>query len=76
MNNKVLWCLIEFDVDDMTSEELALSVDLLRESKGVVDVVVQTARGKKNRAVELIRILARQIIIKMLSIIVFYKRAL
>lgn len=50
--------LIEFDVDDMTSEELALSVDLLRESKGVVDVVVQTARGKKNRAVESIRILA------------------
>jgi uncharacterized protein (TIGR00299 family) protein len=50
--------LIEFDVDDMTSEELALSVDLLREYKGVVDVVVHTARGKKNRAVELIRILA------------------
>jgi uncharacterized protein (TIGR00299 family) protein len=50
--------LIEFDVDDMTSEELALSVDLLREYKGVVDVVVQTARGKKNRAVELVRILA------------------
>jgi uncharacterized protein (TIGR00299 family) protein len=51
--------LIEFDVDDMTAEELALSVDLLREFKGVVDVVVQSARGKKNRAVELIRILAR-----------------
>lgn len=50
--------LIEFDVDDMTSEELALSVDLLREYKGVVDVVVQSARGKKNRAVELVRILA------------------
>lgn len=49
--------LIEFDVDDMTAEELALSVDLLREYKGVVDVVVQSARGKKNRAVELIRIL-------------------
>ena len=50
--------LIEFDVDDMTSEELALSLDLLREFNGVVDVVVQTARGKKNRAVELVRILA------------------
>lgn len=51
--------LIEFDVDDMTSEELALSLDLLREYNGVIDVVVQTARGKKNRAVELIRILAK-----------------
>ena len=50
--------LIEFDVDDMTSEELALSVDLIRGYSGVVDVVVQSARGKKNRAVELIRILA------------------
>ncbi|WP_339723091.1 LarC family nickel insertion protein [uncultured Paraglaciecola sp.] len=50
--------LIEFDVDDMTAEELALSVDLIRAYQGVVDVVVQTARGKKNRAVELIRILA------------------
>jgi uncharacterized protein (TIGR00299 family) protein len=50
--------LIEFDIDDMTSEELALSVDLIREYKGVVDVVVQSARGKKNRAVELIRIMA------------------
>jgi uncharacterized protein (TIGR00299 family) protein len=50
--------LIEFDIDDMTSEELALSLDLLREQQGVVDVVVQTARGKKNRAVELVRILA------------------
>jgi len=50
--------LIEFDVDDMTSEELALSVDLIREFNGVVDVVVQSARGKKNRAVELIRIMA------------------
>jgi len=50
--------IIEFDVDDMTAEELALSVDLLREYQGVVDVVVQSARGKKNRGVELIRILA------------------
>lgn len=50
--------LIEFDVDDMTSEELALSVDLIREYQGVLDVVVQSARGKKNRAVELVRILA------------------
>lgn len=50
--------LIEYDVDDMTSEELALSVDLLRAYQGVVDVVVQTARGKKNRAVEVVRILA------------------
>ena len=50
--------LLEFDIDDMTGEEIALSLDLIREQHGVVDVVVQTARGKKNRAVELIRIMA------------------
>jgi uncharacterized protein (DUF111 family) len=42
----------------MTGEELALSLDLLRAEQGVVDIVVQNARGKKNRSVELIRILA------------------
>ncbi|MGJ8682638.1 LarC family nickel insertion protein [Paraglaciecola sp.] len=50
--------VIEFDIDDMTGEELAHSLDLLRQYTGVVDVVVQSARGKKNRAVELVRILA------------------
>jgi len=50
--------VIEFDIDDMTGEELALSLDLLRAEMGVLDVVSQTARGKKNRAVELVRILA------------------
>ena len=50
--------IIEFDIDDMTGEELALSLDLLRAENGVLDVVSQTARGKKNRAVELIRIQA------------------
>jgi uncharacterized protein (DUF111 family) len=50
--------LIEFDIDDMTSEELALSLDILRSKQGVLDVVVQTARGKKNRATELVRLMA------------------
>lgn len=49
---------IEFDIDDMTGEELAFSLDLIRQFDGVIDVTVQTARGKKNRAVELVRILA------------------
>ena len=53
--------LIELDIDDMTGEELALSLDLLRAQQGVVDVVVQTARGKKNRAVELVRIMASKL---------------
>lgn len=50
--------IIEFDIDDMTGEELGLSLDLLRAQQGVVDVIVQSARGKKNRSVESIRLLA------------------
>lgn len=50
--------IIEFDIDDMTGEELGLSMELIRSYEGVVDVVSQSARGKKNRAVELIRVMA------------------
>ncbi|WP_440877067.1 LarC family nickel insertion protein [Thalassotalea sp. PLHSN55] len=50
--------VIEFDVDDMTGEELALSLDILRAKTGVIDVTVQTARSKKNRATEAVRLLA------------------
>ena len=50
--------IIEFDIDDMTGEELGLSIDLIRAFDGVVDVVTQSARGKKNRAVELIRVMS------------------
>ena len=49
--------IIEFDIDDMTGEELGLSLELLRAQLGVIDVIVQTARGKKNRSVEFIRLL-------------------
>lgn len=50
--------VISFDIDDMTGEELALSLELIRKEVGVVDITVQSARGKKNRAVESVRILA------------------
>ncbi|MCF2949619.1 LarC family nickel insertion protein [Paraglaciecola aquimarina] len=50
--------IIEFDIDDMTGEELGLSLERIREQVGVVDVIAQTARGKKNRSVESVRLLA------------------
>lgn len=49
---------IEFDIDDMTAEELALSLDILRQHESVIDIVVQSARGKKNRGVELVKVMA------------------
>jgi uncharacterized protein (TIGR00299 family) protein len=48
---------IEFDIDDMTGEEIGLAADLIRAHSGVLDLVIQSARGKKNRGVELFRVL-------------------
>jgi len=51
--------LVEFDVDDMTGEELALAADRLRTVDGVIDVSVGTRTGKKGRIVADFRVLAR-----------------
>lgn len=39
------------DIDDMTGEELGAAVDRLRETVGVLDVIVLTGQGKKSRPV-------------------------
>ena len=51
--------LVEFDVDDMTGEELALAADRLRTVDGAIDVSVGTRTGKKGRIVADFRVLAR-----------------
>jgi hypothetical protein len=51
--------LVEFDVDDMTGEELALAADRLRTVEGTIDVSVGTRAGKKGRIVADFRVLAR-----------------
>jgi hypothetical protein len=51
--------LVEFDVDDMTGEELALAAERLRAVDGVIDVSVGTRGGKKGRIVADFRVLAR-----------------
>ncbi|MFO1315763.1 MAG: nickel insertion protein [Burkholderiales bacterium] len=50
---------VEFDVDDMTGEELALAADRLRAVAGVIDVSVGTRSGKKGRPLADFRVLAR-----------------
>jgi uncharacterized protein (DUF111 family) len=39
--------VVEFDVDDMTGEEIAVAADRLRTEVGVLDVSVATRHGKK-----------------------------
>jgi len=51
--------VVEFDVDDMTGEEIAVAADRLRAESGVLDVSVGTRHGKKGRPLTEFRILAR-----------------
>lgn len=48
----------EFEVDDQTPEDLAVALDRLRKSSGVLDVIQLTVLGKKGRITAQIRILA------------------
>ncbi|WP_016956502.1 LarC family nickel insertion protein [Catenovulum agarivorans] len=51
--------VIEFDIDDMTGEEIAVAAEKIRQQTGVIDLISYSARGKKNRPLECFRILAR-----------------
>ena len=48
---------LEFDVDDMTGEEIALAGDRLRAIEGVLDVSIGTRFGKKGRPLSDFRVL-------------------
>jgi len=51
--------VIEFDVDDMTGEEIALAADRLRALAGVLDVSIGARFGKKGRPLSDFRVLAK-----------------
>jgi uncharacterized protein (DUF111 family) len=51
--------VLAFEVDDQTAEELALGLDALRATEGVLDVVQVPAFGKKGRLATQIQVLAR-----------------
>jgi uncharacterized protein (TIGR00299 family) protein len=50
--------VVQFDVDDMTGEEIGLAADRLRGEPGVLDVVLVPGLGKKGRPVTLFQVLA------------------
>jgi pyridinium-3,5-bisthiocarboxylic acid mononucleotide nickel chelatase len=50
---------IEFDIDDMTGEEIGLAAERLRAAAGALDVSIGTRLGKKGRPVADFRVLAR-----------------
>jgi uncharacterized protein (DUF111 family) len=51
--------VLEFEVDDMTGEEIAVAADRLRSEPGVVDVSVGTRHGKKGRPLADFRLMAK-----------------
>jgi uncharacterized protein (TIGR00299 family) protein len=51
--------VLEFDVDDMTGEEIAVAADCLRARSGVIDVSVGTRQGKKGRPLVDFRLLVQ-----------------
>lgn len=51
--------VIEFDIDDMTGEEIGTASERLRAAPGVLDVSVGSRLGKKGRPVASMRLLAR-----------------
>lgn len=51
--------VLEFEVDDQTPEDLAVALDRLRATDGVLDVVQASVLGKKGRLASAVRILAR-----------------
>ena len=48
---------VDFDIDDMTGEEIAFAADRLRATAGVIDVSVGTRAGKKGRPLSDFRLL-------------------
>jgi uncharacterized protein (TIGR00299 family) protein len=50
--------VLEFDVDDMTGEEIAIAADHIRAGNGVIDVAVGSGIGKKSRPISSFRVLA------------------
>jgi len=60
-----------FEVDDMTSESIALALDLLRNAPGVIDVISYTVLGKKARIATSIRILVESTSVEPVSRLCF-----
>lgn len=51
--------ILEWDIDDMTGEEIAVACDHLRACEGVLDLVTMTLAGKKGRPANGFRIMAQ-----------------
>jgi pyridinium-3,5-bisthiocarboxylic acid mononucleotide nickel chelatase len=51
--------IVNFEIDDMTGEEIAVAADRLRLVDGVLDLVIGQLQGKKGRLMQSFRLLVR-----------------
>lgn len=58
-NNHEEICVIQFDIDDMTGELLAIAREKIRAQHGVLEVTETVAHGKKNRHINTITVLTQ-----------------
>jgi uncharacterized protein (DUF111 family) len=65
--------LLSFEIDDMTGEEIALAADRLRACKGLRDLLLIPAQGKKGRPVTRIEIQADPAALDTLTRAVFHE---
>ena len=49
--------VVEFDIDDMSGEEIGIAAECLRKGKGVLDLLLIPAQGKKGRPVTMFHLL-------------------
>ena len=49
--------VLEFDIDDMSGEEIGIAAERLRHAEGILDVLLVPAQGKKGRPVTVFRLL-------------------
>lgn len=59
--------VVEFDIDDQSAEELALTVRQLRAAAGTIDVIVRTSMGKKQRPLFEVRLLTQPDLVEPLA---------
>jgi len=54
---KLAVAVIQFDVDDMSGEEIGVAAERLRQAPGVLDLLLLSAQGKKGRPVTIFHLL-------------------
>jgi len=63
--------VIDFDIDDMTGEEIGVAAERLRAADGVLDLSLGTRQGKKNRPLTDFRLLIRPQALTAVSMLCF-----